>query len=303
MDLYPLHPGAAQRPIASNPPAQDASARSMNEQAAPARSLAEQVASILKQDLLEVLRPGGAHHSAQNDALLRALAARVADLAPHAKETASQLKADLAPHAKENCSQLKAELAKMDKIANEAMRKLEKKRQDKHALKAEVEVWRARYKDLKAAHTANATSEEERAEIQEKLTIGGQAYRQLKELRPVMEALQADKASSGLTIARLQSEIAALKAGPAKADPSPRLRELELEVVAGKEKLRAATTDASAKAAKLLACKDMLARADQVLKTCAQLRSAQDEEPSEFGEALNETAANLAHFLQSLDKP
>ena len=188
----------------------------------------------------------------------------------------------------------------MDRIARDAMTKLEEKRADKRALKAqlatackEVEAWRERYNELARSQKEKLSMpdardlqaqlsaiESERPLVQEKLRIGGQAFRDLQAHERTIQELRAELAVSSKTV----------------VDGT---RKLELDVVAGKEKLRAATQDASAKTARLAACTDMLMRAEQVLKTCSQLHSASDE-TAPLAEALAETTANLTAFLKAI---
>jgi len=210
-----------------------------------------------------------------------------------------------APYAAEDhraVEHWKGETEKMDRIARDALAKLEKKSAAKTALKAqlaaaskEIETWRERYNELalsqkelkpleSVARELQArvrASEDERPAVEEKLRVGGQAFRELKLLKPAFEA-QAVK------LAAAETQLAAAK-------------KLELDVIAGKEKLRAATQDASAKAARLATCTDMLMRAEQVLKTCSQVHSA-NEDGAPLAEALAETTENLALFLQALQK-
>ena len=203
-----------------------------------------------------------------------------------------------APYAAEDhrvAEHWKGETEKMDRIARDALAKLEKKSAAKSALKAqlvaaskEIEAWRERYNELarsqqelkpleSVARDLQArlrASEDERPAVEEKLRVGGQAFRELKLLKPAFEA-QAVKLAAA--------------------------QKLELDVIAGKEKLRAATQDASAKAARLATCTDMLMRAEQVLKTCSQVHSA-SEDGAPLAEALAETTENMALFLQALQK-
>lgn len=214
-----------------------------------------------------------------------------------------------APYAAEDhraVEHWKGETEKMDRIARDALAKLEKKSAAKTALKAqlaaaskEIEVWRERYNELarsqqelkpleSVARELQArvrASEDERPAVEEKLRVGGQAFRELKLLKPAFEA-QAVKLAAAEK--RSEAQLAAAQ-------------KLELDVIAGKEKLRAATQDASAKAARLATCTDMLMRAEQVLKTCSQVHSA-NEDGAPLAEALAETTENLALFLQALQK-
>jgi len=217
-----------------------------------------------------------------------------------------------APYAAEDhraVEHWKGETEKMDRIARDALAKLEKKSAAKTALKAqlaaaskEIEVWRERYNELarsqqelkpleSVARELQArvrASEDERPAVEEKLRVGGQAFRELKLLKPAFEKLKALGEAQAVKLAAAEAQLAAAK-------------KLELDVIAGKEKLRAATQDASAKAARLATCTDMLMRAEQVLKTCSQVHSA-NEDGAPLAEALAETTENLALFLQALQK-
>lgn len=221
---------------------------------------------------------------------------------PAPPQQAAPAKAPYAAEDRRAVEHWKGETEKMDRIARDALAKLEKKSAAKTALKAqlaaaskEIEDWRERYNELarsqqelkpleSVARELQArvrASEDERPAVEEKLRVGGQAFRELKLLKPAFEA-QAVK------LAAAETQLAAAQ-------------KLELDVIAGKEKLRAATQDASAKAARLATCTDMLMRAEQVLKTCSQVHSA-NEDGAPLAEALAETTENLALFLQALQK-
>lgn len=316
MDLYPIHP--ASQPSNGKQHMAEPTRKLSSPSATDAASIAPQVADILKQKLITALTPGG--QSKQDEKIIKALAGQVSRFLNPAQTPTENVQDELA-RAKAEAAHWKAETSKMDQIANEAMQKLEQKRKDKHALKEQCEKWKERYQDLasssqKAAPQAAMINAKERADIQEKLMIGGQAFRELKELRPALEKLQAEKATSAATIARLQGELQALKSLAKPDAPAQKVRELEMQVAAGvkkvqaleldlasgKDKLRAATADASAKTTKLMASKDMLVRAEQVLRTCSHLHASRGGESSEFSEALTETSQNLAQFIRTLEK-
>ena len=214
--------------------------------------------------------------------------------------------------AQRHVAHWRKETERMDRIARDALDKLDEKKQAKRALKAQLaavtkdaETWRTRYRELSEAMQKAPDArleqaerrlreiEQERPEVQQKLQVGGQAFRELQALKPA-------KAASDQAVVELRAELAKLRGG---AEPAGRVRELELEVVAGKDKLRAAAQEASAQTARLLACTDMLARAEQVLKTCSQLQAAKGSEASAaLADALAETTANVAQFLESVNK-
>jgi chromosome segregation ATPase len=145
--------------------------------------------------------------------------------------------------------------------------------------------------------------------IQERLKVGGNAVFKLQTLEPAMqrltqrhaeevaqlkEKLQTAAAQGATRVHQLEVEVSALRTAAAKT------RQLELEAVSVKEKLRAATNEVSAKSGKMQACTDMLARAEQVLKTCSQLHAAKGESHA-LVVALNETTSNIAQFLRSVE--
>lgn len=285
MDLYPLHPSVKQPPSKACAASRAPAAETDKDTAA----MASQLARLLKTELVQAIKPVAAQSSTHELA-----------------------------KAREEAAMWRAEVAKMDKIANDATQKLQQKKADKMILKAEcdklqneVETWKTRYKELATAQKRLAPdsqlAEAERNEIKEKLILGGKSFRELQELRPVVQKLKAEKAADAATIKKLQAEndaftkrLGGKPAPPAVGDAAQAIRDLKLEVASGKERLRAAVTDASGKATRLMACKDMLIRAEQVLKTCSQLHSARGES-TEFGEAITETSANLSKFIQALD--
>ena len=257
-------------------------------------------------DLYHLHRPNPPQQASHHDKSTNEPASRQIDPALHEQ-------------ALRHVAHWKHETEKMDRIAREALTKLEEKRAAKRELKAqhaaackEAEAWRERYNELARSQKEMLTRpnpsdgvardlqaqlsaiESERSVVQEKLRVGGQAFRELRELKPAFERLAAAKAAHERTIQELRTELAAAT----KADVAG-MHKLELDVVAGKEKLRAATQDASAKTARLAACTDMLMRAEQVLKTCSMLHSASDES-APLAEALAETTANLTAFLKAI---
>lgn len=251
--------------------------------------------------------------------------------------TDSELSREL-DKARSHVAHWKGETVKMDRIAQEAMQKLHAKREAKRALKAELDAarkdadaWRARYKELAEAHTKHAAEtsrrlheqasqakalhdqaceakreakalheqlakaklalqqlEAERPIVQERLQLGGDAFRKLQALEPRAKQLEE----------RVQQLEADKRDKRAKAVQS---HQLELDLVAAKEKVRAATQDASAKTVRVQACVDMLARAEQVLKTCSQLHASKDQ-ASPLALALHDTTANISQFLLRVDK-
>ena len=275
------------------------------------------------------------------------------------------------------------ETRKMDRLARDAHDKLDAKKKVRSALKAELETtkesadkWRAQYRELLAAATSKSMTtatggqeelktrlrqaeeevgalRRERAGVEERLRVGGIAFRKLevleprvkdldskskeleglkstleskskeleskskeleglkstlepkiKELAGEVERLKAVLRTGAAKAQVLETETIALRAGAVKArqleaEVSSRTRQLELEVLTAKEKLRAATNEVSAGNSKVQACADMLTRAEQVLKTCSQLHAAKGESHA-LVRALTETTANIDQFLRAV---
>jgi chromosome segregation ATPase len=150
-------------------------------------------------------------------------------------------------------------------------------------------------------------NEAEFSSARENLRTGGAAFRRLQTLEPQVKQMEAEisrlrqleqeaaplRAAAGKA-RQLELEIVALKAAAAKDSQAA------LEVRAAKDKLRAATQEASAQASKVQACADMLARAEQVLKTCSQLHAA-EEDSHGLAEALADTTDHIGKFLAKLE--
>jgi chromosome segregation ATPase len=147
---------------------------------------------------------------------------------------------------------------------------------------------------LARAETAIQEREAEVPAVREKLRVGGAAFRRLQALEPKVKEMEAEISSLHASAAKnrqLELENVTLKAKVSQA---------ALDLPAAQDKLRAATHDASAKAGKLQACADMLARAEQVLKTCSQLH-ATNEDSHGLAEALADTTDHIGQFLAKLE--
>ena len=201
----------------------------------------------------------------------------------HAAETSRRLheQASQAKALHEQASQAKA----LHDQASEAKR--EAKALHDQASEAKREA-KALHEQLAKAKLALQQLEAERPIVQERLQLGGDAFRKLQALEPRAKQLEE----------RVQQLEADKRDKRAKAQQS---HQLELDLVAAKEKVRAATQDASAKTVRVQACVDMLARAEQVLKTCSQLHASKDQ-ASPLALALHDTTANISQFLLRVDK-
>lgn len=241
-------------------------------------------------------------------------------------------------------AQLKRELEKSDTILKENFAKLALKKREKEVLKSELESarrtsgdWETRYnqlalshqelqgtskkvvvegKDLKKAlEKAEAKVKEisaelkavndERPLVQEKLQIGGAAFRRVKALETVklederqISRLKEQSAAQAQQIKLLEQELASFKDRAATGD-KVNLKTVQADLVAVKEKLRASALDVQAKNNKLASCATMLVKTDQVLKACSQLHAGK-EGSAALSQALAETSRNLAAFLSSL---
>ena len=122
-----------------------------------------------------------------------------------------------------------------------------------------------------------------------------------------MEAdLARIKAQAVSSIKTLEAELAAAKTQAAARTrqvdlDAAKARQAESDLVAARDKLRAATHDASAKTAQAHACQDMLARAEQVLQTCCSLHSAKDD-AHPLAMALRETTQTIGQFLKQHER-
>lgn len=227
----------------------------------------------------------------------------------------------------------KRELDKMEQIANQALERLERKKQDKQALKTELASWRTRYnelaqaqmqvlktkdKDKSAYEQKLAELQDQHHEIKERLIAGGRAVRELEALRNAkageegpeklltaarkkLQTAESELASTRKRLQAAESELTAFKdklrtSQLELAASKDKLRAAQLELAPTREKLRAAAKDCSHKTDKLAACVDMLMRAEQVLHTCSQLH-----ESSQLSAALVETTQNFSKFRKSLD--
>jgi len=131
----------------------------------------------------------------------------------------------------------------------------------------------------------------EMPEVKALLTKGGHAIQKLEAETKRSQDLQqqvADLKAKSRSSTDSGETVAALKA---------KNQQLQSEVVAVKDKLKAASQDVSARVNQVAACKDMLAKAEQVLRTCSDLHETKGDA---LAAALRETTANVQAFLQNL---
>jgi hypothetical protein len=324
MDLYNLHnpttsaftqQAAASQPVHSSEPAGTArDLAAWDDLRAQSQRLASELERLRSQ-------PAGQQHAGQDRAReLERLRAQPAGQQHAGQDLARELE-----KARSHALHWENETKKMDRIARAAMEKLEAKREARKALKAELDAarkdadaWRSKCaahlsrnepdeglrkelaqarKELAAAQDEAARArkelalhEAERPLVQERLQTGGEAFRKLKALEPRLR-------ESELHEKQLRAQLNTLQ-----ADADAKARQGALDVAAVKEKLRAATQDASARRAHEEASVAMLVRANQVLETCSQLFTAKPEH-QELAQALRETTATLEQFLATSKAP
>jgi len=180
------------------------------------------------------------------------------------------------------------------------------------AASRKLEVLEPRVKDLESKSkeleglkpTLESKSKELESKSKELEGLKSTLEPKIKELAGEVERLKAVLRTGAAKAQVLETETIALRAGAVKArmleaEVSSRTRQLELEVLTAKEKLRAATNEVSAGNSKVQACADMLTRAEQVLKTCSQLHAAKGESHA-LVRALTETTANIDQFLRAV---
>ncbi len=163
--------------------------------------------------------------------------------------------------------------------------------------------------ELDQARRALQQHEVEHDAIRERLQVGGNAFRKLQILEPKLAAseqrvrdLESKLAASEARIRNLEADLATLRTASTRQAglDNAKARQADLDLAAAKDKLRAATQDASAKASQVQACADMLARTEQVLKTCSQLYAAK-EEAHPLAQALLDSTSTISQFLARME--
>lgn len=188
-------------------------------------------------------------------------------------------------------AQLKSALSERDRLQARAdeHRVAGKKTGDNLAeYKAKLEAATAELKHLKA----------EIPQVQKLLTQGGEATRRL----------QAAEAKESKRVHSLQQELEAMRAKARASDERLRAmsssghakpQQLQSEIDSLRERLKAASTQASASISQVQACKEMLTKAEGVLRTCTELHESKGDA---LASALQQTSANLVTFINTLNK-
>lgn len=147
---------------------------------------------------------------------------------------------------------------------------------------------------LAAANAELKTLKAEVPEVQKLLAQGGEAVRKL----------QALEGKENKRIQELQKQLAETKAkvksGQAAETLKTKNQQLQSDMVAMKERLKAAATQASSSISQVQACKDMLTKAEEVLRTCSELHASKGDP---LASALQATTSNLEAFLKTLNQP
>jgi len=131
-------------------------------------------------------------------------------------------------------------------------------------------------------------------EVKDLLTMGGQAIQKLEAATKRNQELQQQVADLKAKSARTPGT-----AGGADQALQAKNQQLQSEVVAVKDKLKAASQEVSARVSQVAACRDMLAKSEQVLRTCSDLHASKGDA---LASALKETTANVQSFLDNLDR-
>lgn len=160
--------------------------------------------------------------------------------------------------------------------------------------KAKLETATAELKKLKA----------EIPEVQKLLAQGGEATRRLqamegKEARRTQELQQQLEAARAKVKASDEKLRALSSTTPSSQDLKTKNQALKSEVDSLRERLKAASAQASSSISQVNACKDMLSKAEGVLRTCTELHESKGDA---LASVLQQTSTNLVGFLKSLNK-
>jgi chromosome segregation ATPase len=186
--------------------------------------------------------------------------------------------------------------------ASKYKQSLKARLEDIKTLQGKLDKAKARVKALEAAEQApghsTATTKGKLAELES-----------LKAELPQVKALLAKGGEAQRKVDALQKQLAELKGAGAKSgvhDQNWRVvaegleaknKQLQSDVVAGKDKLKTASQEVSARISQLAACKTMLVKAEQVLRTCSDLHESKGDA---LASALYETTKNVEAFVRTL---
>lgn len=195
---------------------------------------------------------------------------------------------------------------------------------NEHTLRSELE--HARRELEEARHTLKLNESGSEA-VKNRLRSGDEAHQKLRDLQTQLQALSArhttteaelakaiargkateaelsrTRAQAVASIKTLEADLATAKNQAAARTrqndlEAAKARQSESELVAARDKLRAATQEASARTTQAQECQDMLARAEQILQTCSSLHAAKDD-THPLALALKETTQNISNFLR-----
>jgi chromosome segregation ATPase len=175
-------------------------------------------------------------------------------------------------------AQVKALTAERDRLQAKAETSSKRSTEGLVDCKAKLAATTSELKELKA----------QIPEVQKLLAKGGEAHRKV----------QALEEKQGKQVQELQKQLAKLKSEDKSSEGlRTKNQQLQSELVSTRERLKAAAGQASTSISQVQACKDMLSKADEVLRTCSDLHASKGDA---LASALQHTTNNLEAFLKTL---
>lgn len=156
---------------------------------------------------------------------------------------------------------------------------------------------------LEAANAELKAMKAEIPEVKRLLAQGGEATKRLqamegkegKRTQELQQQLEAARAKAKASDEKLRAAMSSSDQPSLKA----KTQQLQSEVESLRERLKAASTQASTSISQVQACKDMLSKAEEVLRTCTELHESKGDA---LAAVLQQTSTNLVGFLKSLNK-
>ncbi len=297
MDLHNLHhrAQAASAPSNTGQSSHGTGAPAAGDAMIRANITPEQLAKLQKEnDTLDKLVHKLAYQVEVLEDERKNLKARADKYKQHLKDHVSAQEAFMARHDKVK-AQLKGLTTERDRLQAKVDEHKFSNRKSGDSLsecRAKLEATTAELKKLKA----------EIPEVQKLLTQGGEATKRLqalesKENKKVLELQRQLEA----TKAKAKASDEKLRAAASSPDQAGALKtknqQLQSEVASMRDRLKAASAQASTSISQVQACKEMLTRAEGVLRTCTELHEGKGDA---LAAALQETTTNLSVFLKSL---
>jgi chromosome segregation ATPase len=191
--------------------------------------------------------------------------------------------------------------------ASKYKQSLKARLEDLKALQGKLDKCKARIKTLEAdrelAKGAGGQAGTTKAKLEE--------LESLKAELPQVKALLAKGGEAQRKVEALQKQLGELKvttttSGGSMHDPQWRVvtegleaknQQLQSDAVAAKAMLKTASQEVSARISQLAACKAMLVKSEQVLRTCSDLHESKGDA---LASALHETTKNVEAFIRTL---